>query len=250
MKKLRGGIAVGLGSTVAVLGITALSATSAFAGTMSPYPVPSGWHFEITGLNVQNANTPVAAGSYVDVTVSVYEQNPDNIIATGKPEDQHSMPATFPFRFVSGGTTVIETGVMSNPSDPSALNPMVPATGNMWTYTYKVPTPSMISGNSVTYSVYGGAGNLTTSEGSTTLPTYTPYMIHYTTNTASYYGTSGLYQNQWVDSDDPIYGKSSGTVTLITTSGEMPEVPYAGALPALFAAGAVFFFVRKRRRTN
>lgn len=233
MKKLRGGMAVTLGSTMAVLGFSAVSATSAFAaGTTPP---PSGVHFEITSVSTPSPGVGVAGGN-ISVTVSVYEWSPDVVTGSGPTaqlEDAHALPASFPFTFTNTvtGTTYSETGIMPSGDTAKSIPHMIPQAGETFTYTYMVPTPA-VSGK---YTVSGGAGFFT--DGSLNHP---PFMIHWESNTTS--------TNQWVDNDDPIYGTASTTVTLNTPQGKMPEVPYAGALPAFFAAGAIFFYVRKRRR--
>ncbi len=253
MKKLRGGIAVGLGSTVAVLGITALSATSAFAMTPpttspSTYPVPNVVHFEIT--KISTPSTAIGGGNLA-VTVSVYEANPDNI-GTGSSayaETGHSLPAAFPFSLTVGGTTQQVYGVMSNQHDPSALDPQTTATGDMWTYTYMVPTPAVT--NDTNFTISGGSGMVPATTTESELSNYPPFMIHDNAVTYSYYSNGKPIINQDPDTDDPIYGTMSATGTLTPPpTGILPEVPYAGVFPALFAAGAVAFYLRKRRRTN
>ncbi len=214
--------------------------TSAFAST----PIPNDVHFLITGIS--SPVSTAAGGSNIAVTVSVYEANAD-VIGTSQLEDQHSLPAAFPFTFTpQGGAPVTETGVMT--TGASGLNPQVPQPGNQWTYTYMVPTPAVAQNTN--YTVSGGSGQVPANLTDAQLANYPPFMIHWSANTSSSYGQNGkLSVNQWQDTDDPIFGSASLQVQLTPPpTNNMPEVPFAAALPALLAVGGLGYAVRRARR--
>jgi hypothetical protein len=51
-------------------------------------------------------------------------------------------------------------------------------------------------------------------------------------------------------SNDPNIGGGSIVIGPKTPAGQMPEVPYAGILPAVILAGGAWFFLRRRRKVN
>jgi len=266
LKQLIARGAATVGTALALSGGSLLLGTGAFAATQPPgyVPVPSDVHYEITSMSGPSMAT---AGQFMSVTVSVYEANPD-LLSNGHTEVAQTEPAIFPFTFSAKGSQPIYVdGVMPNPNDPQLLDPQVPEPGDFWSYTYSVPVPDVAT--KTTFTVSGGSGVIPSGLTDAQLSDYPPLMLHYSASTYSSYNLylkhpsivitgwideelspdANLYVNQSVDSDDPIYGTRSFTVTILPPpAGETPEVPYAAALPALLAvAGGALWFAKSRK---
>lgn len=265
MTKRFGRIGLTLGSTVVAAGISAAIGFQVFAATPPSFsPVPSDVHYVIKTLSP--STTSMIGGNYISVTVTVYQVNGD-LTSNGQPESTYkTLPLTLPFTFTSPtGDTISEQGVMEDGSSGKVVqtptltwqheNP-----GTTWTASYRVMTPTVDASTAGTWTFWTGnytlPPNLTDSE-IEKAGTYTPTMLMTDTPSSAntylnYDNSTGQYvPNEWLDGDAVIWGKS-GSINLQPPlpPGNLPEVPYAGVLPAVGLAGALALWYRRRRHTN
>lgn len=201
---------VGLMAAVVGLG---LAPTMAYADT-------NDFVFAGSGMTVSTPGPGgYATGQTVNISISVKEA----ILDQGGGENHpHALPPTIQFEFVSttSTSTVTETGTLVSGGlyQADKLN-------EMYTATYSVTLPATAGTFKVTAPI-------------------TMYQPHHGITA----GTQVSSTNGSRDTDDPVGGSASVTITTTTTQGNLPEVPYAALMPGLLLAGYAAYRYSKKFR--
>jgi hypothetical protein len=170
--------------------------------------------FASNGLTSNTAN--FAQGAQMHLTVNVVESNADT---QGGESHDHGLPQHINFVFTEGSQSITETGTMIAPgSEAAAMKANM--VGQTFQATYNVTAPASLSGN-VTVSTES-------------LIMWQPF--------GSQFGP---------DTDDPVDGGAHFNCTITPPGGgNLPEVPYAGLIPALLVGGYLVFRFSKRSRVQ